>query len=304
MPLLLLWWLWAAVNCSGTAALPAIVYVGSTPCDEPLREVFAIADSVGVDFIRWQLTLKTGQGEPDTFALRVVYGESQPNTLGFKGGGTERSYEGSYTISQSEHPVKGEIVQLKSSQLPGELSLVRLNDNLLHLLTPARRLMIGNGGWSYTLNRETPDREASDRLPVLTDAAWLTADTALQVVFEGRTPCQELLADHPGIEASPSCFKKKWAITLYRDAVTRKPTTYSLRKIVDNAPRNITGKWVLLKGIPSHPEAVIYQLDPDQPDKTISLLAGDRNVLFFLNKAQALYVGNRDFSFTLNRKEE
>jgi hypothetical protein len=38
--------------------------------------------------------------------------------------------------------------------------------------------------------------------------------------------------------------------------------------------------------------------------KTLSLLAADENVLFFLDKNQKLYVGNEDFSYTLNRKTE
>jgi hypothetical protein len=46
---------------------------------------------------------------------------------------------------------------------------------------------------------------------------------------------------------------------------------------------------------------VVYQLDPDQPDRTIYLLVGDRNTLFFLDKEGRLLKGDENFSYTLNR---
>lgn len=62
------------------------------------------------------------------------------------------------------------------------------------------------------------------------------------------------------------------------------------------------GNWTILGGMPSHPKAVIIQLDPDKPEKSLSLLAGDENVLFFLDKSNRLYTGNGDFSYTLNKR--
>jgi len=46
----------------------------------------------------------------------------------------------------------------------------------------------------------------------------------------------------------------------------------------------------------------IYVLDPDKPERSLFLLQGDENVLFLLDRNQQLYVGNKDFSYTLNRR--
>jgi hypothetical protein len=72
--------------------------------------------------------------------------------------------------------------------------------------------------------------------------------------------------------------------------------------VVDNAPKDITGTWSITKGTESNPDAIIYQLDPDKPNQTISLLVGDENILYFLHKNQELFIGNGDFSFTLNKR--
>jgi hypothetical protein len=61
------------------------------------------------------------------------------------------------------------------------------------------------------------------------------------------------------------------------------------------------GKWTTLKGLGQSATAVVYQLDPDQPDRTIYLLVGDRNTLFFLDKEGRLLKGDENFSYTLNR---
>lgn len=58
----------------------------------------------------------------------------------------------------------------------------------------------------------------------------------------------------------------------------------------------------MIKGTESDPDAIIYQLDPDKPDETISLFVADENILFFLHKDKKMFVGNDDFSFTLNRR--
>lgn len=186
--------------------------------------------------------------------------------------------------------------------MPKEILMVKLNENLFHLLTPQYKLMIGNGGWSYTLNRKEPVSNKSVDFPAMMISSSLDNETARQIIFDGRTPCQNFATEHQ-INASQDCFKLKWRLILNRDSITYEPTTYTIRKVVDNMPRDISGKWKLIKGFGKNPEAIIYQLDPDDTEKPISLLAGDDNVLFFLNKNNELYTGNSDFSFTLNKRQ-
>jgi hypothetical protein len=70
--------------------------------------------------------------------------------------------------------------------------MVKLNENILHLLTPQHRLMNGNGGWSYSLNRK--DLIHADVIPALTSPTTLLKETSNLLIYEGRTPCQEIAA--------------------------------------------------------------------------------------------------------------
>jgi hypothetical protein len=84
--------------------------------------------------------------------------------------------------------------------------------------------------------------------------------------------------------------------------VNYSPTTCIIRKVVDNEPREISGKWSITKGLPDYPHVIIYTIDPDKPAASISFLVADDNVLFFLDKNNLPYTGNKDFSYTLNKK--
>lgn len=276
-----------------TLLVPDVVLVGSTPGDSLMKAMLAIPAETSVDFIRWELSLAGAGG---TFTLHLLYGESQPNTLGFKGGGEKRSLSGTYAATQSGLV---ETYQLQSTSLPFGVGLVRLNENLFHLLTPEQRLMNGNGGWSYTLARKAPV-QVSQPLPRFAVPSSLFSSGSHQVIFDGRTPCSPIAAEN-NITASPGCFKLKWRLILNRDSLTRQPGTYTLRRVVNRAEDRV-GRWMIRKGDASNPDVRLLILDPDNPEKRLSLLVGDENVLFFLNKNNELYVGNADFSFTLNRK--
>ena len=291
-------------SCSQTPsthnASGADVFTGSTPCDATIQALLKLPPVPTCDFIRWQLTLDKSAPGSRTFQLRLVYGEGQPNTLGFKGGGTTRLYAGKYNISKWENDVlQGERLQLTASEPRVSLSLVKMNEDIYHLLTPGQTLMIGNSGWSYTLNRKTSALPPSGQGLHLTIAPSLFTDTARQVVFEGRTACQEFARQY-GRNAGSDCLKLKWLLTLNRDPVTHAPTTYHLAWTLSRR-QAMEGKWTTLKGLGQSATAVVYQLDPDQPDRTIYLLVGDRNTLFFLDKEGRLLKGDENFSYTLNR---
>lgn len=287
----------ACVNTSASGAHD-IVFVGSTPGDESVKSMLSIPVETNVDFIRWNMTLSA----TNTFALDIVFGESQPNTLGFKNQGYKRSIKGTYVISQNVNKgVNQSVYRLKSDGLPVEMALAKINDNLLHLLAPQNQLMVGNGGWSYSLNRKIPVNTVAQPITIATPPTS-TLDTLSQIVFDGRTPCQEIASDHPELNARASCFKLKWRITLNRDSITHLPSTYTIRKVVNNQLGNVSGKWAVIRGTAANPHAVIYQLNPDKPAEAFSFLVADDNVLFWLNKDNEPYIGNEDFSFTLNRK--
>lgn len=283
------------------ASATPIVFVGSTPGDELIKSQLTIPSDREVDFIRWNLLLNDTKSNQNTFVLKIAFGVSQPNTLDFK---TEEklSFQGTYTIAPSKNKIlHGVIYHLKSSSLPAEIMMVKLNENIFHLLTPQHRLMIGNGGWSYTLNRKELIVDNTAVAPALTSPSRLLSDTTRQVVYDGRTPCQDYAAEHQ-LKVTSSCFKLKWRLILNRDAITHQPTTYTIRKVVDNIPRDVSGNWRIIKGTKENPDIIIYQLDPEDPQNSICFLAGDENVLFFLDKKFRLHAGNGDFSYTLNKR--
>lgn len=297
---LLLVFILTGSNSFKTNYFSNIVLVGSTPGDDQIKSLFTIPVDQEVDFIQWNLNLNNSKSNENTFTLTISYGESQPNTLGFKVE-NKRTYDGTYTIGKSKNDIiHGVIYYFKSNALSSELMLVKLNENIFHLLTPNYTLMNGNGGWSYSLNRKELIQD-NTVAPALTSPATLLNITSDQLIYDGRTPCQKIAADYK-LKVTPACFKLKWKLILNRDPITHQPTTYAIRKVVDNVPRDVSGKWSIIKGIKENPDVIIYQLDPEDAENAISLLAGDENVLFFLDKNYRLFAGNSDFSFALNKR--
>jgi hypothetical protein len=245
-----------------------------------------------VDFIRWNLILD----DENAFVLDIAYGESKPNTLDFKSAG-KQTIKGTYLIvkNQEENRFK-EIYQFKSDDLPEIISIVKINENLFHILTPQNQLMIGNGGWSYSLNRKVPINSGKILI-----SSPVPDDKSLQFVFEGRTPCQEIATEHLEMNADQSCFKIKWRLILNRDSITHEPTTCTIRNIVNNQPRDVTGRWTIIKGTATNEEAIIYKVQADNLAEPILFFLGDENVLFFLDKDNNPFIGNEDFSFTMNK---
>lgn len=282
-------------SCSAKNLVPEIILIGSTPGDALIKTMLSIPAETKVDFIRWNLIV----GNKNAFVLDITYGESKPNTLGFKSE-AKQTIKGTYLIvkNQEKNPFK-EVYQLKSDNWPEIISMVKINENLFHILTPQSKLMIGNGGWSYSLNRKT----TVDSGEILISSPN-SEDKSLQLIFDGRTPCQEIATEHPEMKASPSCFKLKWKLVLNRDSVTYLPTTCVIRTIVNNQPRDVTGRWTIVKGTTTNAEAIIYKIHADNLAEPILLFLGDENVLFFLDKDNNPFIGNEDFSFAMNRRSQ
>jgi hypothetical protein len=119
---------------------------------------------------------------------------------------------------------------------------------------------------------------------------------ALVGVFDGRTPCQEL-ARQLDEKITTECIKIKWRLTLYKDSLTGDPTTYELIGFAYKKGNPGTGQWHIIK---QNASTTIYQLD-QTGKKPLLFLKADDNILFFLDDNKNIMVGNRDFSYTLNR---
>lgn len=290
---LLLFSVFLTSSCFASATKSEITLIGSTPGDELIKTMLTIPTEVKVDFIRWNLIFDGNAA----FVLDITYGESKPNTLGFISE-KKQTIQGTYRIVKNQELNRfKEVYQLKSVDLPDIVSLVKINENLFHVLTPHNQLMVGNGGWSYSLNRKTP----VDPGEILIASPKLN-DKSLQLVFEGRTPYKEIAKDHPEMNTNPSRFKMKWKLILKRDSVTNFPTTCIIRNIVDDHSRYVSGKWTIINGTATIPDAIIYRIQVDNLADPILFFAGDGNVLFFLDKNNQPLVGNADFSYTMNRR--
>lgn len=121
-------------------------------------------------------------------------------------------------------------------------------------------------------------------------------------VFDGRTPCQEL-AQQLHEQTTVECIKIKWRLILYKDSVTGEPSTYNLQGFVFKRDNPQKGNWHIIKGTKTNPLATVYEITIPGKEPLLRQ-KGDDNILFFLSHEKELMVGNKDFSYTLNRVEK
>ena len=143
----------------------------------------------------------------------------------------------------------------------------------------------------------------------------LPADSSIHGVFEGITPCSPLTRPLPQIPADTNCEQMIWKIILYQDSATGTPATYTLESaygvpqqgtpglVGGGTPIVMEGTWAIVKGTKIDPGAVVYQLNPDNPQTTVSFLKMAEDILHVLNRDQTLMVGNASWSYTLNRTD-
>jgi hypothetical protein len=273
-----------------------VVYAGCTPGDGEIRQMLRIPSNTVVDFIRWNLLLRGDQ----QFVLDISYGQSKPNTLALKPDSIHRTIIGTYTTDlKPKTAALKETLHFSAKEGDVQFKMARVTANLFHFLTADGQWMVGNGGWSFQLNRKSP--VIGDDLFIHSN---LTDDTSRLMVFEGRTPCQAIASEHPEMKRSDACFKLKWKLTLHRDPVSKQPTNYVFRKVIDNEPRQVEGSWSVRKGTGALNGTVIYTVGTENPETAMSFLVGDDNILIFLDKQMKPYPGNEHFSVALNRRKE
>jgi len=151
---------------------------------------------------RWlELALSLVSSGTPTFSLDILFGEVQQNTSGFKAGGQKLYFTGEYSLSESSGR-KGEIYHLKSSKLPSPILLRKINDNLLHVLTTQQALMVGDAGWSYTLNRLNSITDTSPAIHSKLPDLPIGNGSDSVSDFVGRTLCSPALLALNGISAT------------------------------------------------------------------------------------------------------
>jgi hypothetical protein len=271
-------------------AQPILFYTASTPCDAELKVHLGIDTSIAIDFIRWQLTLYHQKTEQGQFELKINFGVGQNNTSGFINGGEHRLLKGQYRINSGD---QGPVLHLQSTGL--DLHLCQLHTNLLHFLDDQNQLKIGNGGWSYCLNRQ-PVLLSRKEFLSKTPAFSLFEKDQLQATFDGRTPCAEM-SKALDLGTSSTCIKLKWRIIFQQTEANSQAGTFVMKRIFRQAEQT-NGQWM----VQNQGENLVLKLQSDGTNQSMSLMQIGEGVLIFLDPQGQPYVGNADFSFGLNRK--
>jgi hypothetical protein len=250
-------------------------YTGSTPANQVVRTFLGISSADSVDFIRWSVAF-----ENNKYMLRCNYGIGKPNTTGFINGGKWVELQGALKK-------EGNHYHLQNANK--SLVLIEVNTDLLHILDGDDKLSVGNGGWSYTLNRVAPvvtdEITVAFKNPILKDS----------MAYQGRTPCGV-----PGMKsAEKPCYKLKWYLVFYADAKSSEPLIYKLRSVVKEQVMDKVGAWKITVG--KHGR-IIYELKDQNGNAFVNLIKLDDNILAFADADEKLLVGNEDFSYTLSRK--
>jgi hypothetical protein len=279
-------------------------FAGSSPCGDSVRRMLGIPESSGSDLIQWKLTLHQDPKSeaPTEYKLQCDYGATVPGSPGIGKAKATVKREGRWQIKKCTKSQTNTVVY----DLAGTGALVKIDHGILHVLNADGSLMVGNGGWSYTLNRvdvaEKPgDPQAARRgpPPSYTLSPLATGATVLGV-FEGRTPCRGIARELKRTEGADG-IKAKWRVTLYHDPATLAPTTYKVEGTLYRSGAR-EGTWTILRDNKFDRNATVYHLEATKTEPALYLLKGDGNVLFFLNEKQKPLVGHADFSYTLNRR--
>lgn len=282
------------------------VFEGITPCSNLTRPLPQIPMDSDCEQMIWKIILYQDpvSGIPTTYKLDSAYGLPQQNTNGLAGGGAQIVMSGSWEIIKGNavHP-NAIIYRLNATSTEDSVSFIKINDDILHVLSHDGTLLVGHGAWSYTINRtdtypyqgiSNPDSAPVSKTPLVTPTP--SPGSSLLGVFEGRTPCHELVFEMIALQAYERCLKIKLKLTLYLDA-SGAPYPY----ILQSTSTIQTGTWKITQGTKTDADAIIYQLYSAESQNPISFLKADDNHLFLLGQNTSLLVGNALFSYTLSR---
>ena len=313
----MLWTVSACADLSQPTATPSPiplgpkvrgVFEGVTPCSAQDRALPQIPPDSDCEQMKWHLTLYQDPqtGAPTTYRLESAYGRSKPNTNDLVDGGTSITMQGTWTTTTgSRHDPGATVYEVHSNDPQATVSFLRVSENLLHVLDSEKALLVGNGAWSYTLNRMDNQTPAAANAspnsfpdpPTRPPLPPTPAGAAVFGVFEGRTPCHELVVEVMQVTPVPGCLKIKWRLTLYQDDASGEPTTY----LSMGTSTFREGTWEIIHGLDGDPDAVVYQLQLGESQRPVSLLLVDENHLFLLDRSTNFLVGNELFSYTLSR---
>lgn len=251
-------------------------YTASTPAGPVVRTFLGIPLDDSIDFIRWKIIFRDS-----LYYLHCNYGVGKPNTNGFFNGGKNIELSGGLKKEKNIYWLRNGNKILK---------IAELNTGLLHLLNTDNSLLVGNEGWSYTINNTSP--ATTGEISLVSKQSVLKDS----MTYDGRTPC-----NIPGIiPRGMECYKLKWRIIFYSKPGKNEPFTYRIFGTPWRKENGITGTWKIINGKDGR---ITYQLNDEKGKAFLYLLKPDENILLFTDSNGKLLVGDEDFSYTLNRKQ-
>jgi NlpE N-terminal domain len=161
----------------------------------------------------------------------------------------------------------------------------------------------------------TPGSTANPATVGAPTASPQAAGSSILGVYEAITPCGSQVRPLPQITSTTNCEQIIWKLSLFQDAATSEPTTYLLDSVYGMPQQGtmgligggtsitMAGSWEIVTGTKLDPNAVVYQLNVDTPETTISFLKLNESMLHVLAHDKTLMVGNASWSYTLNRTD-
>ncbi len=148
----------AISSCSQTNSsknsAPTHVFVGSTPCNTEVNSLLKIPSTDTCVFMKWELNMIKGNNQPGVFKLLISYGDYQPNTMNFLGGGKSISLTGKLTTSYvTKENSKHTVYHLISDKQQPELLFSEFDNNILHLIDSSMKFIKGDASFGFVLNR-------------------------------------------------------------------------------------------------------------------------------------------------------
>ena len=286
------------------------VFRGNTPCSAQARPLPQIPSDAECDQMIWSLVLYQDiqTKTPTTYQLNAAYGLSKQGTNDLIRDGTAIVMDGPWTITTgTKSDPDATVYQLNPDDLGTTVSFLKVGEDMVHVLSSDKTLLVGNGAWAYTLNRmdnpnpppATVSPDSFPDPPTRPPLPPVPAGASEFGLFDGRTPCHELVVELTKFPVSSGCLKIKLRLTLYQDAITGAPSTYLLM----GTSTYREGTWEVTQGMEGDAEAVIYQLHLEEGQPPVAFLHVDENHLFTLDRDMHLLVGNELFSYTLSRAE-
>jgi len=284
------------------------VFAGVTPCSSLTRPLPQIPADTDCEQMIWNLVLYQDPetGTPTTYHLESAYGLPKQNTNDLVGGGTPIVMESKWTMTTGTKTDPEAIVyQINPDDPQRTVSFLKVSDDLLHVLNSEKALLVGNGAWSYTLNRVGNQKPVNEppgsppEPPTRPPLPPMPEGSSVFGVFDGRTPCDAVVLEFTKVAPFPGCLKIKWRLTLYQDSATGAPSTY----LFMGTGTYREGAWAIVRGMDGDPDAVVYQLQLDDAGQLVSFLSVDENHLFLVDRGMNLLVGNALFSYTLSRTD-